>query len=147
MCIVQELCDSWGGRPRLSILTSLLASADKVLLCVCACVRFFFLLLLFVTLYIFLHLTAMYSSTFGNGWVGRSCLYLLVRVFFGSFSLQELTCVHCVYQVLWTCKVLCGSCLCAIYKFSFIHSLNHALALVSACPCLPHPRTLSITSS
>ena len=31
-----------------------------------------FLLSLFVTLYIFLPLTAMYSSTFGKGWVGRS---------------------------------------------------------------------------
>ena len=56
-----------------------------VCVCVCVCVWFFFLLSLFVTLYIFLHLTAMYSSTFGKGWVGRSCLYLLVGVSFGSF--------------------------------------------------------------
>ena len=35
-----------------------------------AAVAVFFLLSLFVTLYIFLHLTAMYSSTFGKGWVG-----------------------------------------------------------------------------
>ena len=40
---------------------------------------------------------------------------------FGSFSLRELTCAHCVYLALWTRKVLCGSFLCAIYKFSFIH--------------------------
>ena len=54
-----------------------------------------FLLLLFVTLYIYiLHLTAMYSSTFGKGWVGRSCLYFLICVSFGSFSLRELTCMH-----------------------------------------------------
>ena len=39
-----------------------------------------------------------------------------------SFSLWELTCMHCVYLALWTRKVLCGSFLCAIYKFSFIHS-------------------------
>ena len=80
------------------------------------------MLSLFVTLYIFFHLTAMYSSTFGKGCVGRSCLYLLVWVSFGSISLRELTCMHCVYLALWTRKVLCGSFLCAIYKFSFIHS-------------------------
>ena len=71
--------------------------------CVRACVRVcdsFFLLSLFVTLYIFLHLTVMYSSTFGKGWVGRSCLYFLVCVSFGSFSLRELTCMHCVYLAL-----------------------------------------------
>ena len=79
---------------------------------------------LFVTLYIFLHLTAMYSSTFGKWWVGRSCLYFLVWVSFGSFSLRELTCMHCVYLALWTRKVLCGSFVCAIYKFSFIHHSN-----------------------
>ena len=86
---------------------------------------FFFLFSVIIicnSVYIFLHLTAMYSSTFGKGWVGRSCLYLLVWVSFGSFSLRELTCMHCVYLALWTCKVLCGSFLCAIYKFSFIHS-------------------------
>ena len=43
---------------------------------------------------------------------------------FGSFSLRELTCMHCVYLALWTRKVLCGSFLCAIYKFSFIHSYS-----------------------
>ena len=64
----------------------------------------------------------MYSSTFGKGWVGRSCLYFLVWVSFGSFSLWELTCMHCVYLALWTCKVLCGSFLCTVYKFSLIHS-------------------------
>ena len=43
---------------------------------------------------------------------------------FGSFSLRGITCMHCVYLALWTRKVLCGSFfLCAIYKFSFIHSL------------------------
>ena len=31
-------------------------------------------------------------SDFGKGWVGRSCLYFLVRVSFGSFSLRKLTC-------------------------------------------------------
>ena len=44
---------------------------------------------------------------------------------FGSFSLRELTCMHCVYLALWTRKVLCGRFLCAIYInfHSFIHSL------------------------
>ena len=65
----------------------------------------------------------MYSSTFGKGWVGRSCLCLLVWVSFGSFSLRELTCMHCVSLALWTHKVLCGSLLCALYKFSFIQGL------------------------
>ena len=55
----------------------------------------FFLLSLFVTLYIFLHLTVMHSSTFGKGWVGRyECMS------FGSFSLRELSCMHCVYLAL-----------------------------------------------
>ena len=44
------------------------------------------------------------------------------EVLAASFSLRELTCMHWVYLALWTCKVLCGSFLCAIYKFSFIHS-------------------------
>ena len=30
---------------------------------------------LFLTLYIFLHLTAMYSCTFRSGWLGRGCLH------------------------------------------------------------------------
>ena len=44
---------------------------------------------------------------------------------FGSFSLRELAYMHCVYLALWTRKVLCGRFLCAIYKFSFIHSFIH----------------------
>ena len=48
------------------------------------------------------------------------------------FCLWELTCMHCVYLALWTCKVLCGSFLCAIYyiyynnNFSCIH-VRHML--------------------
>ena len=45
---------------------------------------------------------------------------------FGSFSLRELTCMHCVYLALWTRKVLCGRFLCAIDKFSFIHSCKQS---------------------
>ena len=60
-----------------------------------------FLLSLFVILYIFLHLTVMYSSTFGKGWVGRSCFTFWYECMsFGSFSLRELTCMHCVYLAL-----------------------------------------------
>ena len=33
--------------------------------------------------------------------------------------------MHCVYLALWTRKVLCGRFLCAIYKFSFIHSFSN----------------------
>ena len=51
----------------------------------------FFLLSLFVTLYIFLHLTVMHSSTSGKGVGGYQCMS------FGSISLRELTCMHCVY--------------------------------------------------
>ena len=58
----------------------------------------------------------------GRGrWVGAVCT-LIVWMSFGSFSLWELTCVHCEYLALWTRKVLCGSFECAIYKLSFIHS-------------------------
>ena len=46
-------------------------------MCVCVCDSFF-LLSLFVTLYIFLHLTVMHSSTFGKGWVGMSACPLVV---------------------------------------------------------------------
>ena len=62
-------------------LVCVLSEADVAIITLCVCGGgggFFFLLPLFVTLYIFLHLTAMYSSTFGKGWVGRSCLYFLV---------------------------------------------------------------------
>ena len=68
-------------------------------------------------------------------------------------SVPCLNCVNCLtckepsYErthtlVLWTCKVLCGSFLCAIYKFSFIHSFiththTHAHALTHT-----HTRTL-----
>ena len=48
----------------------------------------------------------------GWGWasgrVGAVCT-LLVRMFLCSFSLRELTCMHCVYLGLWTHKVLRGS--------------------------------------
>ena len=44
-------------------------------MCVCDS---FFPLSLFVTLYIFLHLTVMHSSTFGKGWVGMSACPLVV---------------------------------------------------------------------
>ena len=59
----------------------------------------------------------------GRGWwIGAVCT-LLVWMPFGSFTLRELTCRHCEYLTLWTCKVLCGrfyapySC-----KSSFIQS-------------------------
>ena len=55
---------------------------------------------------------------------------------FGSFSLRELTCMHCVYLALWTRKVLCGSFLCAIYKFSFIHSSIIAVQKVCVWVCV-----------
>ena len=98
-------------------------------MCVRVCVLIPFLLL-FLTLYMFLHLTTMHSCTFWKGWVGRGYLYLLVWMSFGSFSLRELTCMHYVYLVLWTCKVLCGSVLSTIiyiYKnHSFIQNLVDA---------------------
>ena len=55
---------------------------------------------------------------------------------FGSFSLRELTCMHCVYLALWTRKVLCGSFSCDIYiNFrSFIHSTAAASAQVLCTP-------------
>ena len=43
-----------------------------------SCFLFVFLLSLFVTLCIFLHLTVMHSSTFGKGWVGMSACPLVV---------------------------------------------------------------------
>ena len=73
----------------------------RVCMCVCDSLFFFsfFLLSLFVTMYIFL--TAMYSSTFGKGWVGRSCLYLLV-----CSPLVVLACesLHVCTVYIWRCE-------------------------------------------
>ena len=55
-----------------------------------------------------------------GGWVGAVCT-LLVWMSLGSFSLRELTCMHCVYLALWTRKVLCGSFF-THYMYIFIHS-------------------------
>ena len=61
---------------------------------------FFFLLSLFVTVYIFLHLTAMCIRFFGvGGWVRAVCI-LWYECFLVVFSLQELACMHCVYLAL-----------------------------------------------
>ena len=62
------------------MLVCVLSEVDVAIitLCVCVCVCLFFLLSLFVTLYIFLHLTVMHSSTFGKGWVGMSACPLVV---------------------------------------------------------------------
>ena len=69
----------------------------------------------------------MYSCTFGKGWVGRGSLYFFrYECPLVVFSFQGLTCMHCVYLALWTCKVLCGRFLCAIFKFSPIHSFIHS---------------------
>ena len=48
----------------------------------------------------------------------------------GSFSLQEHTCMHCVYLALWTYKVLRGSFLCTIYKCSHSFLLHLMLRMV-----------------
>ena len=64
---------------------------------------------------------------------------------FGSFSLRELTCVHCVYLSLWTRKVLCGSFY-APYIVSFIHSvfrMSPAVQLALPCTWTGAPRTYS----
>ena len=86
--------------------------------CVCVCVcGSFFLLSLFVTLYIFLHLTVMHSSTFGKGWVGMSSCPLVVLA---CESLH--VCTVCI----WRCehaRFCVEVFLRAIYKKnSFIHS-------------------------
>ena len=88
-------------------------------------VDFYLLLLLVVfvfwglTLYVFLHLTVMYSFTFGRGgWVLAVYIWL-VGLSFGSFSLWELTCMRCVYLVLWTHQALCGSFMRQILLFCF----------------------------
>ena len=67
-------------------------------------------------------------------WSGDMCYVLLVQYVCKSFyfdvceawvwrfSLQELTCMHCVYLALWTRMVLCESFLMRhMYKLSFIH--------------------------
>ena len=86
--------------------------------CVCVCVcDSFFLLSLFVTLYIFLHLTVMHSSTFGKGWVGMSACPLVVLA---CESLH--VCTVCI----WRCEHarFCVEVFYALYIIfhSFIHS-------------------------
>ena len=77
----------------------------------------FFLLSLFVTLYIFLHLTVMHSSTFGKGWVGMSACPLVVLA---CESLH--VCTVCI----WRCEHarFCVEVFYALYInfHSFIHS-------------------------
>ena len=85
-------------------------------MCVCDS---FFPLSLFVTLYIFLHLTAMHSSTFGKGWVGMSACPLVVLA---CESLH--VCTVCI----WRCEHarFCVEVFYALYItfHSFIHSLK-----------------------
>ena len=85
--------------------------------CVCVCMWFFFLLSLFVTLYIFLRLTVMHSSTFGKGWVGMSACPLVVLA---CESLH--VCTVCI----WHCEHarFCVEVFYALYInfHSFIHS-------------------------
>ena len=91
-----------------------------ITLCVCVCVcDSFFLLSLFITLYIFLHLTVMYSSTFGKGWVGMSACPLVILA---CESLH--VCTVCI----WRCEHarFCVEVFYALYInfHSFIHSLR-----------------------
>ena len=87
-------------------------------MCVCVCDSFF-LLSLFVTLYIFLHLTVMHSSTFGKGWVGMSACPLVVLA---CESLH--VCTVCI----WRCEHarFCVEVFYALYInfHSFIHSFK-----------------------
>ena len=102
---IQLIKDSLSGKEiketivRTFIVRSVRLCYMCVCVCVCVCV-ILFLLSLFVSLYIFLHLTARYSSTFGKGWVGRGCLHFWYECPLVVFSLRELTCMHCVYLVL-----------------------------------------------
>ena len=94
-------------------------------MCVCVCDSFF-LLSLFVTLYIFLHLTVMHSSTFGKGWVGMSACPSVVLA---CESLH--VCTVCI----WRCehaRFCVEVILCAIYTFSFFIHPAHCLT-VSLC--------------
>ena len=66
----------------------------------------------------------MYSSTFGKGWVGMSACPLVVLA---CESLH--VCTVCI----WRCEhaKFCGRFLCAIYKFSFIHSFIFSKAYLT----------------
>ena len=81
---------------------------------------FFFLLSLFVTLYIFLHLTVMHSSTFGKGWVGMSACPLVV------LACESL---HVCTECIWRCEHarFCVEVFYALYInfHSFIHTCRH----------------------
>ena len=85
-------------------------------MCVCVCVcDSFFLLSLFVTLYIFLHLTVMHSSTFGKGWVGMSACPLVV------LACESL---HVCTVYIWRCEHarFCVEVFFMRYIYIFIHS-------------------------
>ena len=94
-------------------------------LAVCVCDSFFLLLSLFVTMYIFLHLTVMPSSTFGKGWVGMSACPLVVLA---CESLH--VCTVCI----WRCEHarFCVEVFYALYInfHSFIHSHSAALKII-----------------
>ena len=67
----------------------------------------------------------MYSWTWGGGGGGICCLHFTGMNVFGSFSLWEPKCMHCVYLALWMCKALCGGFYAPyiyIYELSFMHS-------------------------
>ena len=93
-----------------------------------------FLLSLFVTLCIYLHLTARYSSTLGKGWwVGAVC------TFWYQCPLEVLGCesLHVCTVCIWRCEharfcVELEVVFCAVYTFSFIHSFTW---VVSASDC------------
>ena len=81
------------------------------------------LLSLFISLYILLHLTTMYSFIFWKGLVGRGCLYFTGYEYpLVDFSLQELTCTHCVSGTVNVHGFVWKFFFMSYIKFSFIHS-------------------------
>ena len=108
-CTVLNVVTVWRWVSNKSFLTQSTKSAYRL-----------FLLSLFVTLYIFLHLTVMHSSTFEKGWVGMSACPLVVLAC-ESLHVNDV-CTVCI----WRCEHarFCVEVFYAQCIYIFIHSFH-----------------------
>ena len=115
-------------------------------MCVCVCV-IFFLLSLFVILYIFLHLTAMYSSAFGKGWVGRTVCTFGMSVLLVVLACESLhVCTVCIWrceharfcvEVFYALYINCHSIIHSFFSLSLSYAYKqHIYDTERSCPDL-----------
>ena len=68
--------------------------------CVCVCVILFSVIIICNCIYFYISLLRIVPLLGRGGWVGAVCTFWYECLSFGSFSLRELTCMHCVYLAL-----------------------------------------------